>query len=381
MEPTVEVTDQTNPETGDAERVLVTRASGFVSSHVIKQLLEDGYKVRGTVSGPEFHQHATILKGLVPNAKYPLELVQTDSSDQDLGLLEAVGDCTYVMHVICPQPNADPSSVDVNLTSMIQNVLQVLRACRSSSTVKRLILTSSTAAIQYGHDKNKDIFTEADWSDILHPDCEIPYRRGIVMAEKSAWTYLGTVPKTFDVVALNPGFTLGPILVGRTGTNLELFRTMLHGDMKLVPRMSIGIVDVRDVARAHVLALKAPDADRHRHILVHSTESLLKMASLLAAEFNPYGYKVPTSQAPDMFVKVWGRFDKNLQVFTTNLGKAPRFDTTRMQQVLNLTTRATEETLIDMVNSMISRGMVKRAQGYPYRQLYTEPVSLRNMVV
>lgn len=127
-------------------KVLVTGASGYIGTHIVQQLQQQGYQVRGTVRSTSNEKKVEPLFKLCPDARFPLELVEASLSSAD-GWLEAVQGCKYVMHVASPLPASAPKDEDEVIKPAVDGTLHVLQACKEAKCVKRVVLTSSVSAI------------------------------------------------------------------------------------------------------------------------------------------------------------------------------------------------------------------------------------------
>ncbi|XP_064638473.1 uncharacterized protein LOC135494439 isoform X2 [Lineus longissimus] len=340
--------------------VCVTGASGFIASHVIKQLQEQGYRVRGTVRNLENEEKLKPLYELAPEADHKLELVEADLLKAETWE-PAIKGCDYVIHVASPFPNAQPKDEKEVIEPAVEGTKNVLKACVVEK-VKRVVLTSSCVAVSGGLTANdpEKVFAEEDWSD---PEkVTEAYTKSKTLAEKAAWDYVKelSVEDKIEIATINPGYVLGPVVHGTAGTSTELCRRLLERSMPACPRLNFPIVDVRDVALAHIKAMTSEEAAGHRHLLVGSNMWLREMAQILAKEFKPRGYNVPTANCPYFAAWIYGLFDKTTKMVLPNIGKVTKFDNTRMKEKLEIEPRNAEETLLEMCNSMIDKGMVKK---------------------
>lgn len=236
--------------------VLVTGASGFVGSAVVARLLADGYRVRGTTRDPL----APTSKGIMylPGAEEGLELVTADLGGS--GMDEAVRGCGCVMHVASPYilNTADPRRDLVD--PAVNGTIAVLEAAARAGDVHRVVLTSSFAAVA-GEGRDEP-FTEEDWNTGASLD-HSPYYYSKVVAERAAWDFMERERPGFDLVVLNPTTVLGPTLIGRVNQSHEWFVGMTDGSHPAVIPLEFPMVDVRDVALAHVRAMERPVSGRH----------------------------------------------------------------------------------------------------------------------
>lgn len=246
----------------------------------------------------------------------------------------------------------------------VDGTTNVLKACAHVGGVKRVVLTGSVLALcGFAGDSNK-IYTEQDWVD---PDAaETPYIKSKVLAERAAWEFVDTLPedKKFDFTVLLPSYIIGPVLCGFMSVSMEIPKRLLMREMPLVPKLTFPTVDVRDVATAHVRALTSPDAVGSRNIISARNISLTEMARVIADEFAPMGYSVPTRAAPDFLLKIFAWFDKQASTITPALGHVIYVNSSRMTEVLEVKPRDIRESIVDMCYSMIELGFVKKTSEY-----------------
>lgn len=196
-------------EINDDDLILVTGASGFIATHIVKQLLEKGYRVRGTVRSTKDEKKCAPLRNLVENARFPLELVEADLLNEDTWI-SAVKDCTYVLHTASPVPSKEPNHEDEIIKPAVNGTLSVLRACaQEGSKVKRVVFTSSMAAIAGDSYIPEHTYSEKDWSD---PYKLLPYYKSKTLAEKAAWDFIKSRQEEnlpcFELSVINPGMCL-----------------------------------------------------------------------------------------------------------------------------------------------------------------------------
>ena len=241
------------------EMVLVTGGSGFVGSHCILTLLNAGYRVRTTVRSlakePEVRRMLATA-GADPGEE--LSFVAADLGSDD-GWPQAVAGCRYVLHVASPFPGRQPKDENDLIVPAREGALRVLRAARDAG-VKRLVLTSSFAAIGYGTPAKDTPYTEADWTD---PTGRVSaYVKSKTLAERAAWDFIDREGGDLELAVVNPVGILGPVLGRNLSTSIELVRRLLSGSLPGLPKTSFGLVDVRDVADLHLRAMVDPAASR-----------------------------------------------------------------------------------------------------------------------
>ena len=346
-----------------SSRVLVTGASGYIATHVVQQLLQQGYMVRGTVRSKSNEKKVKPLMNLYPEAKHPLELVEADLMKAD-GWAEAVADCKYVLHIASPFPNAEPRDENEVIKPAVDGTLQVLKAVKEAGCVKRVVLTSSVAAVSGGFQGGENVFTEEDWTD--EKTVKEAYVKSKTLAEKAAWDFVKELPEDnkFELVTINPSYVMGPVLCGSFTTSMEVVKRLLDRDMPMLPRINFAIVDVRDVAACHLAAITVPEANGKRHIANAASLWFQDMAVILDKEFRSQGYNVPTSNCPYPLLWMIARFDKTLRMILPSVGHITKIDNGRMQNVLGVKPRPVEQTLVDMAYSMIENGTAKKTPQY-----------------
>ncbi len=337
--------------------VLITGASGFIAGHCVRELLEHGYAVRGTVRSLQARDKYAHLQSLADRAGTTLELVEADLGS-DRGWTEAVAGCTYVQHVASPFPPEVPRDEMELIRPAVDGTKRVLGACADSGTVKRVVLTSSVAAIAFGHDpQDRRVRTEVDWSNADR--CQA-YPKSKTLAERAAWDFVAGLPveKRFELAVINPGFVLGPVMNTDPGTSGEVVRKLLTREMPACPRIGFAPVDVRDVAIAHRLAMESPQAAGNRYICAGEHMWIEDMAKVLAAEFNPKGYRVPTGRLPYWLMWVIARFDKAIRLALEYVGRQELVTCEKAKRELGWSMRPVTQTLIDTGRSMIEYGIV-----------------------
>lgn len=316
------------------DRVLVTGASGFIAGHVIAELRSHGYLVGGTARRP--------VAGLD-------DVVTADLSHDD-GWAAAVEGCDYVMHVASPFPTETPRSEDELVRPAVDGTLRVLRAAADAG-VRRVVLTSSVAAVGSGH-REETVRTEADWSIVERSSA---YAKSKTLAERAAWDFARD--SGADLVAVNPGMVLGPLLGSAVGTSVQVVHRLLTRDMPASPKMGFAPVDVRDVATAHRLALETPAAGGNRYILAGRPLWMRDIAVVLAEEFNTLGYRVPTGSLPTWLLRLMARFDSSIRPALDFVGRRDLVSAEKAHRELGWTMRPLRDTILDTAHSLIKQGL------------------------
>lgn len=346
--------------------ILVTGATGYIARHVVAQLLDAGLTVRGTARST--NSLAQLQADLAPHLADPtaierFSLVAADLTS-DAGWAEAVSGCEYVHHVASPIPSAPPKDPNDLIIPAREGTLRVLRASLAAG-VRRVVVTSSVAAVLYGVDRTGKVFTEADWSNPDDPRIGA-YEQSKTIAERAAWAFMDSEAKgRMEMVTVNPGLVLGPMYGNAMSTSNEMVKKLLDRDFPACPNITFCMVDARDVAAAHLAAMTAPEAAGQRYICAVDSVSMRDVAAVLAREYNPKGYRVPTGNLPDFVLKLIAKFDKTAALALNDLNNPQRVNNAKVTALLGRPLRTMEEMTLAMAASMEQYGLVKpkRAKG------------------
>lgn len=337
--------------------VLVTGASGFIAMHCVLQLLEQGYRVRGTLRSLSREPYLRDIFSSKVQIDGRLEFVQADLTKDD-GWERATEGCEYVLHLASPFPAVAPEDENDLIIPAKEGTLRVLNASQASG-VSRVVLTSSVVAVWLGHTNYGKTFDERDWSNL---DGKIDaYAKSKTIAEQAAWEFIkkqdSEIPMGLSVI--NPGFVLGPLLDGtHVGTSADVIRNMMIGAYPGNPIYMLAIVDVRDVAAAHLMAMTTPAANGNRYICAAQSIWFVEMAQILARNFADRGYKISTRQIPVFLTRLFSYVDKSARGIVNDLGHEIRFSNQRIIEDLNWKPRSAEEAIVAMAESLIQHGLV-----------------------
>ena len=227
-------------------KVLVTGGSGFIGSRSILQLLAAGHQVRTTVRS--LNRQPDVRAMLKQGGAEPGDRLSFVAADleNDKGWPEAVAGCDFVLHVASPFPANIPKREDELIVPAREGALRVLRAARAAG-VKRVVLTSSFAAIGYGRPPQAAPFNETDWTDLNAVGLGA-YAKSKTIAERAAWDFIAREGENLELSVVNPVGVFGPVLGPDYSTSILLVQRLMNGDIPGVPRLCFGVVDVRDVA-------------------------------------------------------------------------------------------------------------------------------------
>ncbi len=345
------------------ELVLVTGGSGFIGAHCIIQLLNTGYRVRTTVRSlkREPEVRAMLQHGGISNPEFlssdRLSFVAADL-ESDAGWPEAVAGCQYVLHVASPFPPGVPKHEDELIIPAREGTLRVLRASRDAG-VKRVVLTSSFAAIGYGQPPQQAPFNETNWTD---PDAEdlSAYVKSKTLAERAAWDFIAREGGNLELSVINPVGVFGPALGSDYSTSILIVQRMMDGAIPGVPNLSFGAVDVRDVADLHLSAMTNPAAQGERFLAVAGDfVSMLDIAKILKSRMGEAAHRVPTHQLPDLMVRMASLADPAIKLILPELGKQKNATNEKARRVLNWTPRSTEDSIVATAESLLQLGLLK----------------------
>jgi len=324
------------------DRVLVTGVTGYIGQHCGAELLRQGYEVVGSIRSLD--KAEMVRNGIAKVA--PIEKLQFVETDlmEDEGWAEAMDHCKYVLHVASPFVIANPDDENEIISPAVDGTIRVLTAAKAAG-VERTVVTSSLIAIIAG--KEPGHYGTDSWSD---PDAEIgTYAKSKVLAEKAAWAF--AEENNFDLVVINPGGVMGPTLTGKVdGESLTMISDIISGKYPLVPDISVGFIDVRDVAKLHVSAMTASEAVGKRFIAssdepLHFTEitGILKKA----------GYKkASTKQAPKFLLRIMSIFDEQVKGLLPMVGLRQTVNNRETYEILGWDPISMDQSLVEAAESI-----------------------------
>lgn len=331
-------------------KILVTGGSGFVGGHVILQLLEAGHDVRTSVRSLSRE----------PEVRAALEKAGADTSrlsfaaadlEKDAGWAEAAAGMDYVQHVASPFPIVQPKDEQELIRPAVEGTLRVIRAARDAG-VKRVVLTSSFAAIGYGQGDRAEPYTEADWTDVNGPAVQA-YMKSKTLAERAAWDFVTAEGSGLELAVVNPVGIFGPVLNADLSSSIELVQQLMTGKLPGTPDLWFGIIDVRDVASLQLLAMTDPRAAGQRHLAVAGDSmSLHELARLLHERM---GTKLPRA-LPDWLVRLLGLFNPMAAAAVPRLGIRANASNAKAR-ALGWTPRSNVDAVIATAESLRALGL------------------------
>jgi len=338
------------------ETVLVTGGAGFIASYCIIALLNNGYKVKATLRN--INKAALVKQMLAEGGIKSFEDISFTEADlaDEASWEKAAEGCQYVIHPASPTPNTDAKTEDDFVIPAKNGVLFVLRAAKKAG-VKRVVLTSAFGAVGFGTVKTTP-YTEEDWT-VLN-DTVFPYQRSKTISEKAAWDFINNEGAGMQLAVVNPTAVLGPVLSDDFSHSIQNIKQMMNGDMKALPKIISGYVDVRDVADLHFKAMTMPQANGQRFIAASGDGlSLLDIAKVLRKNLGEKAAKVPAKELPNWVIKALTLFKPQLKAVTPYLGMVKRASSAKAIQLLGWKPRPTDEAIMATANSLIKMNLVK----------------------
>eukprot|EP00916_Digyalum_oweni_P002535 GHVL01004646.1.p1 GENE.GHVL01004646.1~~GHVL01004646.1.p1 ORF type:complete len:398 (-),score=56.39 GHVL01004646.1:2401-3594(-) len=354
-----------SPEPNDL--IVVTGANGLVASHCIKVLLQSGYTVRATVRDPNDPVKTSFLKQLGDPKK--LQLVQGDLQKY-AGWEDVISEgVTHVLHVASPLPVKKYMSEKEVVRPAVEGTMNVLKACSKCKSVKRVVLTSSMAAVESAELlKIGRTLTDKDWGDETSSSAS-PYQKSKIIAEREAWRFVKDNKVHFEMVAINPAVIIGPILSDsqKWSSPMEVVQRLM--DDKLcrsigLPDISFCYVDVRDVARTHIVAMKHPKAPNNRFITCTAKSiSFMELVSMIEhldkGEYIKRGFQLPTKTGPKALYQAGQYVAPSVAQFLERWGLEQTVDTVPLHKTLGIRLMTIEDSLRDTIESALEFGVIK----------------------
>jgi dihydroflavonol-4-reductase len=335
--------------------VLITGISGFIARQCAVEMLNAGYGVRGTVRS--LSRGGEVKASLARHADVSrLEFVQADL-ESDAGWRDAVTGCAHVLHVASPFPAKQPRDEQELIRPAVAGTLRVLEAAVAGG-VERFVQTSSMVAVMYGHPRERTApFTEADWTRVEDPGVSA-YGKSKTLAERAAREFMRERRPTLHYSSVNPGLVLGPALDRDIGTSAEIIQMFLRGKYPGAPRMAIPVVDVRDVARMHRLAVEIEAPSGGRYLGVADCLWMIEIARAIRERLGPAARKAPSWVLPDWAVKLASIFDPTARQAVPELGKELRVDNSLTRRTLGMEFIPAPEAAAAMARSLLDLGLV-----------------------
>lgn len=339
-----------------SDRVLLTGISGFLGGHIALRLLNAGFAVRGSLRNPDRADavRTTLTRAGADVAR--LDFVTLDLT-AEAGWFEAARDCRYLLHTASPFVLNMPKDRMELVGPAVAGTERALDAALHAG-VERVVLTSSMAAMAYGHDRARTTpFTAADWTNLEGKGINA-YVESKTRAEKRAWEIMRAADRSADLAVINPAVILGPLLDDDPGTSAALILRLMDGSVPAAPRIAFALVDVRDVAEAHVTALTAPGAGGQRFPMAVETLSMLDVAQAIRQAAPEKSGRVPKWTAPDWLVRLVGAFDRDIRGNLGELGITKRLDSSAVIALLGHDLIPAQRAISDTVASLAEQRLI-----------------------
>jgi len=325
---------------------LVTGVSGYLASWLGKYLIEEGFRVRGTVRSVKNDEQLDKMRELLPGA----EFVEADLRSEN-GWDQAVKDVKWVFHVASPQAVKTESDRTGGATKGTE---YVLKAALKSGTVKKIVVTSSVAAVAYGHPQSKLTYSEDDWTNV--DVATYDYFRSKTLAEKLAWSIINDKTRNPHGVALstvNPSMILGPSLVPWGRYSSETIKNTAEGKMPVVPDMVSYYVDVRDCARMHIAIMNDPKTDGHRHLSYNMKCQLIDLSRIIRDNYSHLGFSPKQRVLPKSLFWLLKFFSGDVRSLYSWIGTTPAYKT-KYPNVYTYQHADLQQTVKDTIDSMLA---------------------------
>ena len=336
------------------DTVLLTGISGFLGGHVGLALLGAGYRVRGSVRDLS---RAAKVRAALERAGADIDRLEIVALDltRDEGWTEAAQGCRFVQHTASPffvRMSRDRSEM---VGPAVEGTRRALTAALHAGA-ERIVVTSSMAAIAYGHSNPEGPFTEADWTQ-LEGRGVTPYIESKTRAEREAWSLVEAAGDRSRLVAINPSVILGPLLDDDPGTSGEIVVRLLRGGIPAAPRLKLNVVDVRDVAALHVTAMTAPEAWGKRHIVSEGTLSLIEAGQIVGKAIPDRRGKMPRFEIPNWLLRPVALFEPSLRGNLDEIGRTRILQSNRAEALLGRQLIPAADALLSTAHTAIAHGL------------------------
>lgn len=342
-----------NPKT-----VLLTGITGYIAKHIALLLLNNGYFVVGSVRN--LSRGDEVRHAVTPHLKDQTDLDQrlrfvTLDLNHDDGWTDAMEGVDILMHTASPFPMELPRDENDLIRPAVVGVLRALRAA-SSAGVSRVVLTSSAVAIMEAKlPAGRTTYDERDWSDVTRIDSSA-YTKSKTLAERAAWDFANDKTNQIQLTTVNPVVVIGRPLDAHFGTSVAIIQRLLRARDPMLPRFGFPMVDVRDVAEAHLRVLSCPASIANRVIATSGFIWFSEAAEYLKQEFPDR--RIVTRKAPDFIVRILAIFDRSIRQILPILGTRIEISNKRATEMLGMSFMPVRDSLKDTASYLIDNDLI-----------------------
>ncbi|GAA3432752.1 NAD-dependent epimerase/dehydratase family protein [Kutzneria kofuensis] len=337
-----------------AETVLVTGGTGYVAGWCVAELLKRGYTVRTTVRSAAKGEQVRRAVSTEVDPEDRLGFAVADLTGDD-GWAQAMAGVDHVLHVASPLGIDHSGDAESLIVPARDGTLRVLRAATAAG-VQRVVMTSAANTASPSSYRDEGVSDETVWTDLNDPTLQ-PYRRSKTAAERAAWDFMASYDGPTTLTTILPGAVFGPVLSAGTVGSVQIIGRLIRG-MPGTPRIGLEIVDVRDLADAHIRAMTSPEAAGQRFLATGEFMWMLDMALALRSGLGEAGAKAPTRNLPNVAVRGLALFDRNLREIMPALGRRAVHTTAKAERVLGWKSRPAAETVVACGQSLLAHNAV-----------------------
>ncbi len=338
------------------EVILVTGATGFVGKWVVIQLLQAGYRVRGTIRslGKADEVRAGVATQTGEEALSRLEFARADLLD-DAGWSEAMAGVNAVMHVATAIRGDEPKDQSLVIRPALEGTERVLRFANAAG-IKRFILTSSIATVGYGlgQTTGRRVYTEKDFTNLDRMRWKWAYCVGKTKAEQLAWSF--AKQHGMQLTTIHPGAIIGPPVDQDASISIGLVSGLLKGSVPAMPSNGFSIIDVRDVAALHVAALQKPETIGERYLATSEYTPFPKVADILREAYPDRNITI--KRVPDWLIKLIASFGGPARQIINDIGNEKIFDGAKGEALLGRKFIGARESILTTAEAAIRLGLV-----------------------
>jgi dihydroflavonol-4-reductase len=326
--------------------VVLTGITGFVAKHIAVKLLNAGYAVRGTLR--DLSREGEVRAAIAPHADTAKLSFAALDLNRDDGWIAAMQGASALMHTASPFPIVAPAHPDDLIRPAVQGTLRALSAARAAG-IRRIIVTSSIVALV--DSRHRGVMDETHWCDVEAIGTSA-YTKSKTSAERAAWNYC--TQHGMDLTTINPGFIIGPPLDSHYGSSISVIARLLRGRDPMLPNIGFAMVDVRDVAEAHVRALQRPNTAGARIPCAQSVMTLPEMAHVLKQAYP--NRRITTRIAPLFVLRILAIFDPQIRAVLPSIGQFHQISDARARADLDMRFISSEGALRATAEWLIANG-------------------------